>query len=62
MAILGRRSYTGLDRMGVGQAYDPGLTGTNYPQGLFTENATSLKYRDDYQFSTGPTSTTARAA
>ena len=50
----GEAYYTTLTASGVGQAYDPGLTVTNYPQGLFTENATSLKYRDDYQFSTGP--------
>ena len=34
---------------GTGQAFDPG-----YPANLNTESATSLQFRDDYQFSTAP--------
>ncbi len=38
-----------LTASGVGQAFDPGD-----PANLNTESATSLNYRDDYQFSTAP--------
>jgi autotransporter-associated beta strand protein len=45
----GEAYYTTLTASGTGQAFDPG-----YPTNLLTESATSLTYRDDYQFSTAP--------
>ena len=45
----GEAYYTTLTASGVGQAFDPG-----YSSNWYTESATSLAYRDDYQFSTGP--------
>jgi autotransporter-associated beta strand protein len=47
----GEAYYTTMTASGTGpgQAFDPG-----YPANLLTESATSLTYRDDYQFSTAP--------
>ncbi|MGO9115609.1 MAG: PEP-CTERM sorting domain-containing protein [Thermoguttaceae bacterium] len=52
---IGEQSYLTYTGSGAGQGFDPGYGVPGYPtDGLNTESATSLRYRDDVQFSTGP--------